>query len=47
MIDINKIKEELDDIEWYSPTVPKNWQEYHRIIRELCRMLENLNDKKE
>ena len=37
---INKVREELNDIEWYSPTVPKNWQEYHATIRELCNMFE-------
>lgn len=31
-----KIRQELEDVEWYSPTVPMSWQRYHEIIRELC-----------
>ena len=37
---IQQIRDELDDIEWYTPTVPLHWRRYHEIIRELCNVIE-------
>jgi len=30
----NEIEKKLGDVEFYSPTMPLGWQEYHDIIRE-------------
>jgi len=35
-----EIRDELEDVEWYTPTVPMRWEKYHEIIRELCGMIE-------
>jgi len=35
-----EIRDELEDVEWYTPTVPLSWQKYHEIIRELCSVIE-------
>ena len=36
-----EIRDELEDVEWYTPTVPMRWEKYHEIIRELCAMIES------
>lgn len=37
---VKEIRDELDDVEWYTPTVPMRWERYHELIRELCTMIE-------
>ena len=31
-----ELREELENIEWYNPTIPLHWEHYHKIIRDLC-----------
>lgn len=42
---IQQIRQHLDDIEWYTPTVPLSWEKYHSIIRELCDLIETNQNK--
>ena len=34
-----EIERKLGDVEFYSPTMPLRWQEYHDIIRELLAVM--------
>ncbi len=38
---IEDIESQLDDIEFYSPTMPMSWQDYHVIIRELIKKMDD------
>lgn len=40
---IKDLKVKLDNVEFYSPTIPLNYQEYHKIIRDL---IKHINESK-
>jgi hypothetical protein len=40
--EIKAIEKQLDDVEFYSPTMPLRWQEYHSIIRKLLKEAKNV-----
>lgn len=42
---IKEIEKTLEDVEFYSPTIPLSYQKYHEIIRELIKHNKNLEDK--
>ena len=43
---INQIKIDLENVEWYSPTMPLPWKEYHKTLIDLCDIIEKLLKEK-
>jgi hypothetical protein len=42
---IKEIKKLLDDVEFYSPTMPLSYEKYHAIIRELIQAVNERSSK--